>query len=154
MAQGQGLWHSNLGFLGSRPGKLWPSPGIEHIFVCSDGVLQRWCGGWNSLFKVVFPNATLRKSLTHEKKLQENSLSCCLGVTDSFFFFWQPSLPSSCLSPDRPFHIFRASRSGIGEFFCSSKTSIGGFCCSKIVKGSVGPLWPVYNISFDWLMFR
>ena len=41
-------------------------------------------------------------------------------------------------SPDRPFHNFRALRSGDRQILCSSRRPYDGFKSSKIVKGSVG----------------
>ena len=38
----------------------------------------------------------------------------------------------------RPFHNFRASRSGNRRILLTSRTSFDGFRSSKIVKGSVG----------------
>ena len=40
--------------------------------------------------------------------------------------------------PDRPFHHFRASRSGDPRILSISETSFDGFWSSKVVKGSVG----------------
>ena len=39
--------------------------------------------------------------------------------------------------PVRPFHKWRASRSGDSQVLCSSKTSSDGFWSYKVVKGSV-----------------
>ena len=40
--------------------------------------------------------------------------------------------------PDRPFHNFRASRSGDRQIKCSSKTPCNGLWSSKVMKESVG----------------
>ena len=43
-------------------------------------------------------------------------------------------------SPDKPFHNFRASRSGDRRILWSPQTSFDGFCSSRNVKGFVGLL--------------
>ena len=47
---------------------------------------------------------------------------------------------SSCYAPDRPFHNFRAPRSGDRRILCSSGESCDGFLSTEVAKKSVGYL--------------